>query len=151
MREPPFDIAKAHRWFAIEFNNQAWDLIEKPSRTPDQTQQMIHVAHAALLHWQAAGTALNAERAECLLATAYAACGDSAAAVRHAERCLSLSVQNAAEETPFDRASALGCAANAHRLAMNVAQAERLRTLSEPAAAALDADDRQVFDKLYAK
>ena len=71
------------------------------------------------------------------------------AAVWHAERCLSLSVQNAKEETPFDRATALGCAAKAHALAGDIAQADRLRTLAQAAAAALDDEDRGVFEKLY--
>ncbi len=149
MSEPPFDLAKAHRWFGVDFNNQAWDLVEKPSRTADETEQMIHAAHAALLHWQAVGTALNRQRGENLLATVYVAAGDALAAVRHAERCLSLSVQNAKEESPFDRATALGCAAMAHALAGDAAQGERLRTLAKAAAVALDADDRGVFEKLY--
>ncbi len=149
MAEPPFDLAKAHRWFAVEFNNQAWDLLEKPSRTADETQQMIHASHAAMLHWQAIGTELNRQRGENLLATAYCAAQQAAAAVRHAERCLSLSVQNAQEESPFDRATALGCAAMAHALAGDSAQAERLRTLAQAAAAALDNDERGVFEKLY--
>ena len=59
MPEAPFDLAQAHRWFAIEFNNQAWDLVEKVNRTADETQQMIHAAHASILHWQSAGNALN--------------------------------------------------------------------------------------------
>jgi hypothetical protein len=149
MAQPPFDLAPAHRWFAIEFNNAAWDLIEQPQRTADQTQQMLHFAHAAHLHWQSAGTALNRQRAENLLATVYLRAGDAPAALRHAERCLSLSAQNAKEETPFDRATALGCAAQAHKLAGDHAQAQRLQTLAQSAAQALDADDRGVYDKLY--
>jgi ATP/maltotriose-dependent transcriptional regulator MalT len=149
MPEPPFDLNKAHRWFAVECNNQAWDLVEKPGRTADETQQMIHAAHASVLHWQSAGSALNRQRGENLLATVYAAAGDAAAAVRHAERCLSLSVQNVKEETPFDRATALGCAAKAHAVAGDASQADRLRTLAKAAAAALDNDDRGVFERLY--
>ena len=149
MSEPPFDLARAHRWFAIEFNNAAWELIENPARTPDETQQLLHFAHAAHLHWQSAGTAINRQRAENLLATAYALAGDGPAAVRHAERCLSLSTKNAKEGTPFDRATALGCAAQAHHLAGDHAQAQRLRTLAQSAAEALDAEERSVFEKLY--
>jgi hypothetical protein len=149
MSEPPFDLAKAHRWFAVEFNNQAWDLVEKANRSAEETQQMIHLAHASALHWQAVGTALNRQRGENLLATVYAAADIPKAAVWHAERCLSLSVQNAKEETPFDRATALGCAAKAHALAGDAAQADRLRTLAQAVAAALDDEDRGVFEKLY--
>jgi hypothetical protein len=149
MTEPPFDLAKAHRWFAVEYNNQAWDLVEKPARTAGETQQMIHLAHASVLHWQSVGSVLNRQRGENLLATVHAAAGDAAAAVRHAERCLSHSVQNAKEETPFDRATALGCAAKAHALAGDTAQASRLRTLAHAAAKLLDDEERGVFEKLY--
>ncbi len=149
MPDAPFDVAKAHRWFAVEFNNQAWDLVEKPDRSAEETQQMIHLAHASIVHWQAAGNALNRQRGENLLATVYAAANVPKAAVWHAERCLSLSVQNAKEESPFDRATALGCAAKAHALAGDTAPAERLRTLAKAAVAALDDEDRSVFEKLY--
>jgi hypothetical protein len=149
MPEAPFDLATVHRWFAVEFNNQAWDLVEKANRTADETQQMIHLAHASVLHWQHAGSALHRQRGENLLATVYAAANVPKAAVWHAERCLSLSVQNAKEETPFDRATALGCAAQAHALAGDLAQADRLRTLAKGAVDVLAADDRAVFEKLY--
>lgn len=149
MSEPSFDLAKAHRWFAIECNNSAWDLIEKASRTSDETERMIRLAHAAAYHWDAAGSALNQQRAENLLATAYAAAGVPQAAVHYAERCLTLSVKNAQEETPFDRATALGCAARAHALAGDAAQGDRLRTLAQAASEALEDEDRGVFEKLY--
>ena len=149
MPEPPFDLAKAHRWFAVECNNQAWELVEKPSRTPDEVERMIRLAHTAAWHWDAVGTDLNRQRAECLLASAYAAADVPKAAAWHAERCLSFSVRNAKEETPFDRATALGCGARAHAMAGNHAQADRLRTLAKSAAAALDDEERGVFEKLY--
>jgi hypothetical protein len=149
MSEPPFDLARAHRWFAIECNNQAWDFVEKADRTSEETQRMLHLAHAAALHWEAVGTNLNRQRAEGLLATAYVVAGDAAAAVRHGERCLSLSVANEADETPFDRATALACAAAAQALAGNHSQAERLRTLAQVAAAKLPEEDREVYRKLY--
>lgn len=149
MSTPPFDLAQAHRWFAVECNNQAWELVERPHRTADETLRMLHLAHAAALHWDAIGTNLNRQRAENLLATAYVLAGDAPAAVRHGERCLSLSVQNVGAETLFDRATALASAAAAQALAGNHAQAERLRTLAQTAAAELSEDDRAVFEKLY--
>lgn len=150
MSEPPFDLAKAHRWFAVEFNNRAWDLIEKQGRSADETQEMLHAAHAAAIHWKAVGNLLNDQRAENLLATAYLKASRAEPALRHAQRCLELSEQNAAaEETPFDRATALGCAAKAHALAGDANEAERLDALAQSAAANLDADDRSVFSNLY--
>jgi hypothetical protein len=151
MSTPPFELDKAHRWFAVEFNNRAWDLVEQRGRSADETQEMLHAAHAAAIHWQAIGTTLNAQRAENLLATAYLAAGRAEPALRHAQRCLALSEQNAASgiETPFDRATALGCAAQAHKLAGDTNESERLDNLAKAAADKLAADDRPVFDKFY--
>jgi tetratricopeptide (TPR) repeat protein len=151
MSAPPFDLPKAHRWFAVEFNNRAWELIEKDGRSADETQEMLHTAHAAALHWKAIGTPLNDQRAENLLATAYLQAGRAEPALRHAQRCLSLSEQNAAAgtETPFDRATALGCAAHAHRLAGDANEADRLMELATAAAGKLEPCDRTVFDNLY--
>ena len=150
---PPFDLDKAHRWFAVEFNNRAWDLVEKDGRTADETQDMLHAAHAAAVHWKAVGTPLNQQRAENLLATVYLKAGRAEPALRHAQRCLALSEQNAAagSESPFDRATALGCAARAHQLAGDANEAERLMALATAAAEKLDGDDRPVFEKLYGR
>ncbi len=151
MSAPPFDLPKAHRWFAVEFNNRAWELIEKDGRSADETHEMLHAVHAAAIHWKAIGTPLNEQRAENLLATAYLKAGRAEPALRHAQRCLALSEQNAAAgtETPFDRATALGCAAHAHRLAGDANEAERLMELATAASGKLEPDDRTVFDKLY--
>ncbi|MCU0878132.1 MAG: hypothetical protein MUF06_10135 [Pirellulaceae bacterium] len=149
MSTPPFDLAQAHRWFAIECNNEAWDLVEKSARTPQETQRMISLAHAAALHWDAVGNSLNRERAENLLAAVYSAAGEAGPAVRHAERCLTLNLENAAEATPFDRAAAVGCAAQAHALAGNLTEADRLATLATAAAAELPPDDRAVIERLF--
>ncbi|NJM49445.1 MAG: hypothetical protein HC860_27425 [Alkalinema sp. RU_4_3] len=40
MSQPPFDVAVAHRWFAVEFNNRAWDLVEKTDRTADEAVEI---------------------------------------------------------------------------------------------------------------
>lgn len=108
MTEPPFDVNRAHRWFGVECNNRAWDLVEAAERTPDEIEEMIHSAHAAWLHWKPVGTLLNELRAENLLAMAYCVAGVSDRALWHARRCLALSEQAGDTQTPFDRASAWG-------------------------------------------
>jgi hypothetical protein len=47
MADPPFDIEHAHRWFAVELNNIAWNLVESPHRSPTDNERMINAAHAA--------------------------------------------------------------------------------------------------------
>ena len=151
MSEPPFDVARAHRWFAVEFNNRAWDLIEQSSRSADEEDELLHAAHASLMHWRTIGTNLNFQRCENLLATAYLVAGRSEPALRHSLKCLVWSELNAAAgtETAFDRACALACAAKAHVLGGDAGEAERLSALAQAAADRLDADDRPVFEKLF--
>ena len=90
MPEPPSDIPAAHRWFAAEFNNRAWELVEKTERSAEETIEMLHAAHAAAIHWQAVGTPVNLQRAENLLATACLKLGRHEQAIEHAERGLTL-------------------------------------------------------------
>lgn len=147
---PPFDSAVANRWFGVEYNNAAWELVEKFPRSQAETEMMLHYAHAAFVHWRAVGTALNEQRAECLLATAYASAGRVDQAQYHAARTLDLMAANGEEQSPFDRASALGCAARVAELAGDHASAvehydQVLRVITafdEPA-------DRDLIGQLY--
>jgi hypothetical protein len=50
-KKPNFDIDVAHRYFSAECFNRAWDLVEKPSRTPEEDEQMIRLAFASHWHW----------------------------------------------------------------------------------------------------
>ena len=38
---PDFDSAKAHQFFSAHCFNSAWELIDKPARTPEENEQMI--------------------------------------------------------------------------------------------------------------
>lgn len=150
MTEAPFDLPRAHRWFAVECNNEAWELVEKADRSAEQTRRMIHLAHAAALHWSAIGKPIHAERAECLLATVYAAAGGWEAAALHIELGLALSENRVEDEAPFDRAALLACAASIYRRTAPDADGPRYAKLAQDAFAQLtDADDRAVISKLY--
>lgn len=149
MSDAPFDLAKAHRWFAVECNNAAWEVLELPARTAEETERMIDLAHASLHHWRQAGMPLNILRGQVLLATVYTAAGYGAGAARHAYRALEL-LASAAEPTPFDRVSALGAAAGALALAGEAAEAQRLSAEARSALAQLtDEDDRRVAAQLW--
>lgn len=50
-QDPNFDLGKAHRYFAATCFNKAWDLIEKPDRTPEEDEQMIRLSQASIWHW----------------------------------------------------------------------------------------------------
>ena len=150
MPTPTFDTTVAQRWFAVECNNLAWDLLEATDHSPDDTERMIHAAHAALFHWESVGKPVNTLRGYCLLATAYACAENGPEAVRYADKCLALSDTVGESQTPFDRATACGCASRAYAIAGNL---DRARDYYAQAVAVVatfaDADDRPVFDRFY--
>jgi hypothetical protein len=56
--------------------------VEQSYRSEADAERMIHTAHASCFHWLHAGSALNQQRAQCLLAKVYVRLGYSEAALR---------------------------------------------------------------------
>ena len=149
MSAPPFELSTAHRWFAIECNNHAWDLVETTNRTQGQLADMLHAAHAARFHWQRAGNALNAFRAETLLSIAYSTAGRGEPALYHARETLSL-MTTIDDLTPFDRTTAEAAAARACELAGKANQAKvHWASADDALAQCADAEDRDALRKLF--
>jgi hypothetical protein len=150
MTNAPFDLQRAHRWFAVELNNLAWDTLGMETRTDEQNERMLNAAHAACLHWHEVGTELNHQRALCLLATVHARLGYADSAVRYANKCLELSAEVGEAQTPFDVATNYGCAALAYNVAgQEDKAAEMLAKAQKVAAAFTDAEDKSVFERFY--
>lgn len=99
MSELTFNLEESHKHFSKHCFNRAWDLIDKTNRTPEENQQMIHLAHASLWHWS--------ERPDCTpknlsigywqLARIYALVGDGNSAAKYARICL----EKTPKEDPF--------------------------------------------------
>lgn len=51
MKKPAFDLDEAHRFFSAYCFNKAWDLLDLPSRSQEEEQEMIRLAIAAYFHW----------------------------------------------------------------------------------------------------
>lgn len=150
MAEAPFDVGRAHRWFAVELNNLAWEYVEAPSRSDEDVQRMIHASHGACFHWLEVGDLLNHLRAQSLLATVYVTAGYPEAAVRHAQACLQLAQQAGEKQTAFDRACVHGSAAMAFQLAGDKTSTQQHSQALETACQAItDKGDIKVIDKLY--
>lgn len=90
-------IADWHRWFAVECNNAAWDLIGAEHRTTPDDQLVLDLAHAAAYHWGQVGTPLYWARAEVALARAHALAGDAGLALAYAQRSLDYFEHNPCE------------------------------------------------------
>lgn len=146
---PPFDLQKAQRWFAVEANNRGWDLVELPQRSPAEVEEMIHVAHAALWHWRAAGAAINELRALELLTTAYCAAGRAEPAGHFSQQTLA-QLSLTPDHTPFDAVCSHAGAAWASQLQGDAAGTEQQRRLARDLLPALAADeDRELVQKIY--
>jgi hypothetical protein len=51
-RRANFDLAEAHKYFAAQCFNEAWDLIDKPDRTASDDRLMEALNQASIYHWQ---------------------------------------------------------------------------------------------------
>lgn len=68
----PEDVALWQRRLASQANNRAWTLAEKLHRSPDEDEEMLQAAHAAMYFWKIVGNPSNHAHAAQLLAHAYA-------------------------------------------------------------------------------
>jgi DNA-binding transcriptional MerR regulator len=146
----PADLdAGAHRRLAVELFNHTWTLIEKADRSPAETDEMIHAAHASRFHWSKAGTTVNLGRGEWQVARVYSVLGRAEPALWHADRCLSYAEQAAAEGEAelWDLPAAYEALARAHAVAGDTATALAWRDRAREALAAVpDTDDREIIE-----
>jgi Flp pilus assembly protein TadD len=93
--EYPFDAALGHRYFAAEAFNRSWDAIRLPARTPEETDEMLHAAHASFWHWlhRPDLTPTNLSIGYWQLARVYTLAGEPNTALRYARRCLETSAE----------------------------------------------------------
>src|SRR5690349_13382271 len=68
----PEEIALWQRRLASQANNRAWTLAEASARTPEEDEEMLQAAHAAMYFWNIVGNESNRAHAAQLLAHAYA-------------------------------------------------------------------------------
>ncbi len=145
--EKTYTRAEAERFFAVEYHGQTWALLDKTRRSPEETERMIHCAHASLRHWLDAGGAVNAQRGEWLLARVYTVTAMAERALHHARRCLALTQQHAAEMADFDLAFAHEAAARSLALSGDLAAAGEQYRLAKSAGQAIhDPEDRALFE-----
>ena len=106
------DIPTAHRWFAIDCNNIAWDLATQPKRNADEDLQMFNAAHASAYHWSQVGEPLNYARADTLLSHVHALLSQGRNALFFGKRALNYCQNNPCDE--LDLATAYSEVAFAH-------------------------------------
>lgn len=88
--------AEALKALAAAYNNLASHMLDAP-RDGERDALMMQAAQGSRDTWREAGTWLNVERAEYLLALCAAAIGDGENAVGHARECLTICEANDAD------------------------------------------------------
>lgn len=102
MPEP--DPAAGHRHFSAHCFNSVWELIDRPNRTPKETEEMIQCTMASLWHWTQREdyTPKNLSIGYWQAARVYALAGEPDNARKYAQLCLNV--------TPADDSFCLGYA-----------------------------------------
>ena len=144
----PFaDLDEAtHRRLGIELYNTTWTLLERPDRTADETDELIHRAHASRWHWARAGTTVNLARGEWLCSRVYAVLDRAEPALWHARRCVDLA-EASPEREDWDLAAAYEAMARAHLCAGDrAAAADWAGRARAELAGITDAEDRESIE-----
>jgi hypothetical protein len=147
-QSPPELGAATHRRLGVGLYNFSWTLMEKPDRTADETDLLIHAAHASCFHWRQVGAAANRSRGEWLCSRVYALLGRAEPALWHAQRCLAIVEAGGDGFADWDRGSALEAIARAYAVASEREESNRYRELAAAELAHIaEADDREVLER----
>lgn len=111
----PEDVALWQRRLASQANNRAWTLAEILHRSPEEDEEMLQAAHAAMYFWKMVGEPSHRAHAALLLAHVYALLKLPGPAAQYLGKSLPYFSQH--ECAPWEMAFA-------HAVAANVASAE---------------------------
>lgn len=141
-----FDQAAAHKYYAANCFNQAWDLIDKAERTPEEEEQMIRLAHASFYHWTQRPdySSTSASIGYWQASRIYAILGQADNAARYGQLCLGVSQDESVE--PFFLGYAYEALARAAAVSGNQQEMETYLEKARLAAAEVKkAQDRQAL------
>lgn len=147
--EKTYTISQAHYQFAVDFNNQTWELLEKKERTRIEDVLMLDFAHASLAHWRAVGGPVRHQRGEWLLSRVHAVLGEGQAALKHAHLCFQLLEDNKGDMNDFDSAFAYEAIARAY--AVSGEKKESLKFIEKAKLAGDTIDNKEDRDIFFAE
>jgi DNA-binding transcriptional MerR regulator len=141
--------AATQRQLGVDLYNSTWVLLEKADRTPAETDEMIHRAHASRWHWARVGEAVNLARGEWLCSRVYATLGRGEPALWHARRCVEINEALPAEaRESWDLPAAYEAMARASVVAGDSASGALWKAKATTALADIsDTDDRMPIEQ----
>jgi len=133
-----------HRKLGIDLFNGVWDLLTKPDRSLEESELMIHMAHASRYHWSVVGEPVNFARGEWQISRVYSVLSRPEPARYHAARCLEICQQYGIGD--FDIAFAYEALARAEAAAGNREESQKYILLAKSAGDLIaEKEDREVF------
>jgi tetratricopeptide (TPR) repeat protein len=141
-------LDEAHSHFAVAYNQAVWKHLENEERSQEDTQTMIHSAHASLMHWAASSKAhpMHHARALYLLATVYTAANRYAEAIFYAKACSDYTDLHKSELRDFDLAYMYLALGRAYALDNQRLASMEYFTLSRQAGNQIaDEEDKKIF------
>ncbi len=137
--------AQCHKKFAVQSNNEVWDLLSKESRTEQEDENLVHAAHASHYHWSKIGKPINVQRGHWLISHVYAVLNEPDQALYHAKKCLSLTEEHGFVD--FDLAYAYEAMARANAAAGNESETTKYLKMARDSAEKIEVEeDRQLFN-----
>lgn len=106
-----------HQQQGVDLFNKVWDYLEKTDRTVEDSDAMLHAAHASRHHWGQIGKPIHFARGEWQISRVYATLGRSEPALYHGRRSLDICLANGIAD--FDLAFAYEALARGHAIAGN--------------------------------
>ena len=128
-KEDRLTMEEFHKKVAVETNNQIWPALDAENPTEAQLEGALHMAYASRYHWSKIGTAVNAVRAEYMIARVYSAMKRGEPALFHAKRCLEMAQENKNNIEDWDLAFAYEVMARASSVSENKTSAENIMNL----------------------
>jgi hypothetical protein len=136
-----------HRRLAVDLFNHAWALLDLPTRTPEQDDELLNTAYASRYHWGLAGGPKQHARGEWQISRAYCVLGRPEPALHHARRCLAI-LETADDREDWDLPFAYEALARASLVAGDAdAAAGYAARARELGAAIADPDDRDLLER----
>jgi hypothetical protein len=139
------DLMTDHRRLGVALYNGCWPLLERPDRSAEDDDELLHQAHASAYHWLKAPECKpkNRVRAEWLCSRVYSVLGRAEPALHHANRALAIAEANAGAMDEFDLPFVYEALARANAVAGNPDEARRFEEASRKIAELMsDTEDK---------
>ena len=139
------EAALWQRRLAAQANNRAWRLSESTGRSPQDDEDMLQAAHAAMYLWKLVGNAGNRAHAALLLAHVYAVLKLPNPANHYLRQCEPFFFQQ--DREPWEKACAWAVKAGvAAATGQSAEHASSYREAERLIAALPDREDRAILD-----